>query len=38
MLIDMHAHSADISICCKATLEDVLTYTKENGMDGVVLI
>ena len=37
MLIDMHAHSADISLCCKATLEDVLTYTKENGMDGVVL-
>lgn len=37
MLIDMHAHSAGISICCKASPLDVITAAKEQGIDGVIL-
>lgn len=37
MLIDLHAHSAGISTCCKATPADVIRCAKEKGIDGVVL-
>jgi hypothetical protein len=37
MLIDMHAHSAGISTCCKASLTDVIHHAREKDMDGVVL-
>ena len=37
MLIDLHAHSAGISTCCKASLENVICFAKAQGIDGVVL-
>lgn len=37
MLIDMHAHCSEISRCCKASLEQAMEITLENGMDGFVL-
>ena len=37
MLIDLHAHSAGISTCCKASLEDVIRHAQAQGIDGVVL-
>lgn len=37
MLIDLHAHSAGISTCCKASLTDVIHHAREKDIDGVVL-
>lgn len=37
MLIDMHAHSKGISRCCKADIEQVLTASLQNKIDGIVL-
>lgn len=37
MLIDLHAHSAGISTCCKASLTDVIRHAREKDIDGVVL-
>lgn len=37
MLIDLHAHSSGISLCCKIPYEQVLAQTLDNGMDGIVL-
>ena len=37
MLIDLHAHSSGISLCCRIDARDVLIIAKEMGIDGVVL-
>ena len=37
MLIDLHAHSSGISLCCRLPAPDVLRVAREHGMDGVVL-
>jgi hypothetical protein len=37
MLIDLHAHSSGISICCRADSETVINVAKENGIEGIVL-
>ena len=37
MLIDMHAHSAGISRCCKIDGKDMVLVTKNRGIDGVIL-
>ena len=37
MLIDMHAHSAGISKCCKIDGENMLLVSKAKGINGVVL-
>lgn len=37
MLIDLHAHSAGVSTCCKASLADVITCAREKNIDGAVL-
>jgi len=37
MLIDMHAHTRAISICCKLFAEDVIASAKQAGLDGMVL-
>jgi len=37
MLIDMHAHSAGISQCCRADIARVIADAKTVGVDGIVL-
>ena len=37
MLIDLHAHSHEISRCCRAEADEVLTVAKEAGLDGICL-
>ena len=37
MLIDCHAHTAEVSPCCKSTAEEVLIATKKRGVDGIIL-
>ena len=37
MLIDLHAHSAGISRCCKADAREVIEEAKRVGLDGLVL-
>ena len=37
MLIDLHAHSAGISLCCKANARGVIEAAKAAGLDGLVL-
>lgn len=37
MLIDLHAHSSEISKCCQIPFDEVLRVTLENGMDGIAL-
>ena len=37
MLIDLHAHSSSVSVCCKANLDAVFEKAKQVGLDGVVL-
>lgn len=37
MLIDLHAHSSGISVCCRIPFETALHRTLEHGMDGIFL-
>lgn len=37
MLIDMHAHTAGISRCCRADGETVLRAARDAGIDGLIL-
>ena len=37
MLIDLHAHSAGISRCCKADAHEIVKEAKRAGLDGLVL-
>lgn len=37
MLIDMHAHTAGISWCCRAEAAEVLATARKAGIDGLVL-
>ncbi len=38
MLIDMHAHTSEISTCCKINAEDGIVLAKEKGYDGVAIM
>lgn len=37
MLIDLHAHSAGISKCCRVPFEQILKTASENGINGIAL-
>lgn len=37
MLIDMHAHSAGISKCCKADAKDIIAIAQQTGIQGLIL-
>ena len=37
MLIDLHAHSAGISLCCRTDYKQILHTAQEYGIDGIVL-
>ncbi len=37
MFVDLHAHSAGISRCCRAPAPDVVAAAKAVGLDGIVL-
>lgn len=37
MLIDLHAHSSEISRCCRIPYKQVLEQTLDNSMDGIIL-
>ena len=37
MLIDLHAHTRGISICCQGEAETIIRDTKNAGVDGIVL-
>ena len=37
MLVDMHAHTAGISVCCQAPAEKIVADAKAVGLDGIIL-
>ena len=37
MLLDLHAHTKEISTCCRIPAAEVLKRAKEAGLDGIVL-
>lgn len=37
MLIDLHAHSSGISLCCRIPFDQVLRQALASGMDGIIL-
>ncbi len=37
MLIDLHAHSSAISLCCQIPAREVINVALEKGIDGIVL-
>ena len=37
MLLDLHAHTKDISHCCQQAAPDILKAARDVGLDGIVL-
>ena len=37
MLIDMHAHTKGISLCCQYDAEKIILNAKKVGIDGIIL-
>lgn len=37
MLVDLHAHTSGISVCCRAPAEKIVADAKAVGLDGIVL-